>query len=260
MESLKGIDFLLQEIQSLPRDKYELFIAGEGDTALSTKEFKQREYPGCASVHWLGFIQSAELFQKIDLLVVPSIWQEPFGRVIVEAYSAGIPVLASRVGGIPEIVRENVTGFLFDPHTPGSFPAESSAASRVGGAIRSMRPACLEKKREFDPDSIGRQYLDLFERVRQLPRLAPGRTIDFAYPYMGVYASRCRSTMFLKNASDEHLSRAGAEEGIVLIFNKNILCLFRGDLPSRRKPNSSKLFTPLLYRALGAGRGGLLPG
>lgn len=160
MESLKGIDFLCQQIPSLPKDKYEFFFAGPGETTYTAK-FKKRD--SGMPVHWLGFMQSAELFQKIDLLIVPSIWQEPFGRVIVEAFSAGIPVLASKVGGIPEIVDEYATGFLFDPQQPGSF--QRTLAGITVEALRSMREACLKKSREFHPDEIGRQYLDLFSRV-----------------------------------------------------------------------------------------------
>ena len=160
LESLKGIDFLLQEIQSLPKDKYELYIAGAGRTDYTTKH---QDGDFGMPVHWLGFTEPAKFFSKIDLLVVPSLWQEPFGRVIVEAYSCGIPVLASHVGGIPEIVEENVTGFLFDPFTPGSFQ------QKLGGItleiLNGMREACLGKNHEFEPDHIGRKYLDLFTRV-----------------------------------------------------------------------------------------------
>ncbi len=50
-----------------------------------------------------------------DVVVVPSVWQEPFGRTVVEALSTGRPVLASRVGGIPEILTGPLERFLFEP-------------------------------------------------------------------------------------------------------------------------------------------------
>jgi glycosyltransferase involved in cell wall biosynthesis len=49
------------------------------------------------------------------VVVVPSEWHEPFGRVIVEAFSRGTPVIAARAGGISELVEEGKTGFLFTP-------------------------------------------------------------------------------------------------------------------------------------------------
>jgi glycogen(starch) synthase len=162
IESLKGIDFLLKEIQSLPPEAYELYIAGPGETAY-TEEFKKRHSD--LPIHWLGFMQPEEFFPKIDLLIVPSLWQEPFGRVIVEAYSYGIPVLGSRVGGIPEIIDENVTGFLFDPFTPGSFREKFSGITAE--RLHAMRKSCIARALEFEPDHIGRQYVEMFSRVYQ---------------------------------------------------------------------------------------------
>jgi glycosyltransferase involved in cell wall biosynthesis len=162
IERLKGIDFLLEEVQRLP-DAYELFVGGEGDTAY-TREARGRALG--IPVTWLGYVEPAKFFEQIDLFVVPSLWQEPFGRVIVESYGHGVPVLASRRGGIGEIVDEGVTGFLFDPSIPNDFrrALEGITAERCGA----MAPACLEKCAPFEPDRIGRRYLDLFSRVREL--------------------------------------------------------------------------------------------
>jgi glycosyltransferase involved in cell wall biosynthesis len=49
------------------------------------------------------------------VVVVPSLWAEPFGRVIVEAFATGRPVLASRIGGIPEILTGEFERFLVEP-------------------------------------------------------------------------------------------------------------------------------------------------
>ncbi len=54
-----------------------------------------------------------EYYRKASLVVVPSIWPEPFGIVIIEAMSYGVPVIASNVGGIPEIIKDSFNGYLF---------------------------------------------------------------------------------------------------------------------------------------------------
>jgi glycosyltransferase involved in cell wall biosynthesis len=63
--------------------------------------------------------QVPEVFGEIDVLVVPSLWPENAPLVIQEAFQAGVPVVGARMGGIPEFIREGVTGRLFDPGVPG---------------------------------------------------------------------------------------------------------------------------------------------
>jgi spore coat protein SA len=68
-------------------------------------------------------------FAAADVLVVPSQWEEPLGRVAYEAMAAGVPIVASRRGGIPEVVHDGVNGLLVDP--PDDEAALASAIVRV---------------------------------------------------------------------------------------------------------------------------------
>ena len=65
-------------------------------------------------IRWLGFVNQAQFFQEIDILVVPSIWHDTAPLVILEAYSHGIPVLGSNRGGIPELICPD-TGWSMNP-------------------------------------------------------------------------------------------------------------------------------------------------
>jgi GT2 family glycosyltransferase/glycosyltransferase involved in cell wall biosynthesis len=81
----------------------------------------------------------ADIFSAIDVLVVPSIWPETSPIVIREALDAGIPVVASRIGGIPETVTDGVNGLLF---TPGDKDDLHRALSRLvaePGLVASLR-------------------------------------------------------------------------------------------------------------------------
>jgi glycosyltransferase involved in cell wall biosynthesis len=68
------------------------------------------------SVSFLGHVtDTLSLYQVSDVTVLPSTWPEPFGRTIIESMACGTPALASRIGGIPEILTGEFQAGLFDP-------------------------------------------------------------------------------------------------------------------------------------------------
>ncbi|MBW4490175.1 MAG: glycosyltransferase family 4 protein [Trichocoleus desertorum ATA4-8-CV12] len=67
-------------------------------------------------VSFLGHLtNTATLYQTSDVTVVPSLWSEPFGRVVIESMACGTPVVASQIGGIPEILTGEFQAQLFEP-------------------------------------------------------------------------------------------------------------------------------------------------
>lgn len=79
--------------------------------------------------------QLGEVLAGIDALVVPSVWPENAPLVIQEAFAVGIPVIASKLGGIPEFIRHEVNGLLFDPLTPGSLQKTLETLHHGGHAL-----------------------------------------------------------------------------------------------------------------------------
>jgi glycosyltransferase involved in cell wall biosynthesis len=72
-------------------------------------------------VSWLGEREDVpELVRAMDVLLLPS-WEEPFGRALIEAMALGVPVIATNVGGPPEIVRDGQEGYLLPPRDPRSW-------------------------------------------------------------------------------------------------------------------------------------------
>jgi glycosyltransferase involved in cell wall biosynthesis len=99
----KGIQNMLDIIDF---DKVDFLVAGYGPL----EEFV-KQYP----VKFLGWVDPKVAYVQADIVVVPSLWEEPFGRVVVEAMSFGIPVIASNLGGLKDIVIDGKTGYLVDP-------------------------------------------------------------------------------------------------------------------------------------------------
>jgi len=94
----------------------QLIIAGEiGDVDYHNKiTYFVRENSLDGFVKFIGTVPDAEEFIGVlDLLIVPS-FDEALPTVILEAFSIGIPVVASRVGGVPEIIEDRLSGFLFE--------------------------------------------------------------------------------------------------------------------------------------------------
>lgn len=106
----KGITTFLDAAARLPDKKF--IVAGE------TSSMPGIEKRATENVTFTGFLKGPALdalFEQSRILVFPSMWFEGFPNVIAKAMSHGKPVIAGRIGAIPEIVAENSTGLLFEP-------------------------------------------------------------------------------------------------------------------------------------------------
>jgi glycosyltransferase involved in cell wall biosynthesis len=145
----KGVDVLLAAWRlAFPHGEQELVIAGSG--ALEPQ--LRADAAGLEGVRFagqLGLAEAMDLVRGARALVVPSVWYELFPRTIAEAYAMGVPVVASRLGSLAEIVRDRRTGLLFDPGDPDSLASalrelagDPALCKRLGsGAHRAYRMA-----------------------------------------------------------------------------------------------------------------------
>jgi glycosyltransferase involved in cell wall biosynthesis len=121
----KGVWMLLRAAKNLPQIKFKLVGCG------GEEERMKRAAAALNNVEFVGFVSGEalwSLYRRARCLVVPSLWQEVFGLVALEAMAAGKPVIASNIGGLPEIVVDRVTGLLVQP---GSLPELSEAIQRL---------------------------------------------------------------------------------------------------------------------------------
>ena len=111
----KGADVLIQawiKLDIRTRAQAQLNIIGEGPEDARLRAMAQED----ASIVFHGALPHSDTLKILcssDLLICPSLWAEPFGLTVIEAMSAGIPVIASDIGGPAELVLPNQTGLLF---------------------------------------------------------------------------------------------------------------------------------------------------
>ena len=109
----KGIRNLIESFELINDKKVRLLIAGMGDELEYVKEAEKKD----ARIVYKGFLKENELEEILiesDVLVCPSLWNEPFGRVILDAYKNGLPVIGNKIGALPELIDHNKTGLLVE--------------------------------------------------------------------------------------------------------------------------------------------------
>lgn len=157
LNSKKGVDLLLENFSQNTSIELLLFGKGKQDYVNKLKNVSQ-QFP---NIKYMGYETPENIFQKIDILIVPSIINEAFGRVIVEAYSFGIPVIGSNKGGIPELIDVGETGFIFNPDIKfdlSKIIMESGLDKKVE---KSFKDKSREKSHNFDSKLIMRKYSQL---------------------------------------------------------------------------------------------------
>ena len=118
----KGFDVALRALSQLDERWREvrMIITGDGEER-SRLEALSRKLGQAKRVHFTGAIANqdvAAMLNKATLVLVPSRWQEPFPIICLEAGMMARPVVASRVGGVPELVEDGETGLLVEPEEP----------------------------------------------------------------------------------------------------------------------------------------------
>jgi len=109
----KGIKVLIEAFRNLPNEK--LVVMGDGPLKGHCENYIKEH--GLENIRLLGHLGKQEYFdalKKARALIVPSLWYENFPVVILEAFACGIPVIASQLGSLKEIIVENKTGLLFN--------------------------------------------------------------------------------------------------------------------------------------------------
>ncbi|MFL6246940.1 MAG: glycosyltransferase family 4 protein [Thermoanaerobaculia bacterium] len=150
----KGIEVLLDAVRLLPEVQF--VIVGDGPM----REEWQASSP--VNVQWTGFRRDVDaILAGCDLFVHPSL-DDAFPTVLLEAMAAGLPVVASRVGGIPEIVEDGVTGRLVPP---GDAQQLAAAIREVMGNAAMGETAQRIARERFSTEAWIARLMRVYEEV-----------------------------------------------------------------------------------------------
>lgn len=172
----KNVDVLLRAAARLRFPGAHLVLAGDGPQRSRLADLCER-LGLRGRVTFLGFIahdRVPALLRGADVLVVPSRYEE-LGTALVEAMYCGVPVVATRTGGIPQVVVDGVTGLLV---APGDAAGLAEAIDRLLGdpwLRRRMGEHGRQRARDYRWDRLARQVLDVYAAALGRPGL-PARS------------------------------------------------------------------------------------
>lgn len=134
----------------------------------------------CFGPGWLGFQPLSEVvsrMQQAAFLVLPSICYENFPRTIVEAYASGLPVIASAMGAMAELVEDGVTGLLFEPGNARALAERVAWAQAHPEAMRRMGEAAHRRyQQRYRAQTNHDQLLDIYRQAVTHTATAKGAT------------------------------------------------------------------------------------
>lgn len=183
----KGICYLIEAAKYLPRDQFEIRIVGVGDLTdkLKTQAAEVSTAPDSANIVFTGKLSPEALaneYRTANVFTLPAIVDskgdtEGLGVVLIEAMELGLPVVASNVGGIPDVVVDGVSGILVPEKNP---EALASAYKRLA-AEPELQKQLLEGARKridecFNWSKIVERQIAVYEKIKSKKKLTNSQT------------------------------------------------------------------------------------
>ena len=168
----KGTEVLIRAFRRTTDAALRLHVAGTGPAVDACKALAQ----GDDRIRFYGFVAGElrrSLIENADCLVLPSLWPDNYPVSIQEAFQSGPVVIASRIGGIPEMVRDGVNGLLVEP---GDERAIAAAIERLRSSpelLARLRGSALETARLYDMRFHVAHLVDAYQRLLVSDRLRP---------------------------------------------------------------------------------------
>lgn len=115
ISSVKGVSWLIETFKNIEQTiNAKLLIAGKG-TNQEYMDYIKSIAGTDENIKFLGYVKPVDFYNQIDVCVMPSLWPDTFPGVAYESCAYNVPVIASNIGGLPEIIHNNVNGILINP-------------------------------------------------------------------------------------------------------------------------------------------------
>ncbi|AEA34638.1 glycosyltransferase family 4 protein [Hippea maritima] len=161
ISSIKGVELLLENFQKIDNPNIRLILAGKEHYNGYIEKLKQKYND--ERVEFIGFVKPEDFFKKIDVLIHPTLWFEPFARSIIEAFSYKVPVIASYKGGNIEAIDENKTGFLFK--NQDELIDKMNFFIDNPSEIVKMQDECIKKAKSLLVENIVEEYIGVYKEL-----------------------------------------------------------------------------------------------
>lgn len=165
-DPVKGLDTLAAAAHRLAGQPVEFLIAGTGQSDYA-KALPERFT--AQNTRFLGWIRPEDFLPQVDALAVPSLFREPFGRVVIEAFAHAVPVIGAQSGGIPETIQPGVNGALFAPGDDAALAAQILDLAQDRAVVATLSAGALTAAARYAPDRIAAAYGAVFDGLVRNP-------------------------------------------------------------------------------------------
>lgn len=169
LESIKGMDLVIPAFRKILYNNPDTKLIIVGDGSLKEKMYKQATELQCENkIIWAGRQPQNELakwYNKMDIVVIPS-RSEGFGLTAIEAMAYGCVVVAAKIGGLPEVVHNNIVGLLHDPESVEDIAKKVLSLIEDREKLSILSDNCYEYVKRFKFSSYSRLFNNLYSKLK----------------------------------------------------------------------------------------------
>jgi glycosyltransferase involved in cell wall biosynthesis len=161
----KGVRLMLEAFRHVASDAARLDIAGTGELAEECRAAASAD-PRIRVHGWVAGDAKRRLLEATHVVLAPSISWEVSGLAILEAFGHGIPVIGTRIGGIPELIDDGDTGYLIEPGDAAALAERMEMLAATPSLLTRLGAACRARANGLRLSGTIRDIVELYERVR----------------------------------------------------------------------------------------------